>query len=80
MRGLPIASLKAPLTLSDAEAPESLDVPRRVVSPAALSTAGEWQRSESLPEPEPARSYAECIGGFSDGECLLSKHTPTLKL
>lgn len=80
MGGLFMRRLNLPLALSDAETPEPLDIVRGVIAPAALSPAGERQRSEPLAEPEPARSYAEFTGGLRDCECALSKHTATVNL
>ena len=73
--------LNVPLALSDAEAPQSLDIVRGVIAPAALITAGGRQRSEPLAEPEPDWGYTEVLGGFTDGECaLLREHGHTIKL
>ena len=81
MGGLLMRCLDLPLALSDAEAPEPLDIVRGVVAPAALSATGERQRSEPLTEPEPARAYAKFVGSLANRECmLLLKHTPTLNL
>jgi hypothetical protein len=81
MWALLIASLKAPLALSDPEPPESFDILECVVTPAALVAAGERQRSKPLAETQPAPAYAEFIGGLTDGECaLLFEHTHMLNL
>ncbi len=81
MCGLLTASLETPLAFPDPETSEPLYILGRVVAPAALGTAGEWQRSEPLAEPEPTGSYAELADSLTNRECmLLLKHAPTLKL
>jgi hypothetical protein len=81
MRGLSIALRKAPLALTDSEPPQSLDIFWCVVTPAASSPTGQRKRSQPLPESEPARAYAECIGGLTDcADALLFEHTHTVKL
>jgi hypothetical protein len=81
MRALFIALHETPLTFAHAEAPQPVYILGGVVTPTALSTAGERQRSQPLAEPEPTRAYAESAGGLANRECmLLLKHAPTLKL
>jgi hypothetical protein len=82
MRGVSlIVPREASLSFAYAESAQPLDILRRVAAPTALSTAGERQRSESLTEPEPARTYAELVGSLAYRECmLLLEHTLTLHL
>jgi hypothetical protein len=76
-----IATLQTTLSLTDTEAPQPVYIFGGVVAPTALRAAGERQRTESLAEPEPARAYAELVGGLANCECVsLFEHTPRVNL
>ena len=81
MRGLFITLREPPLPFADTETTQPLDIFWCVVTPAASSTTGQRERPQPLSEPEPARAYAERIGGLTDcAYVLLFEHTHTVKL
>ena len=82
MRRLLITALhKTTLSSADAKAPQPVYILGGVVAPTVLGTAGKRQSPESLAEPEPARAYAELVGGLANRECmLLFEHTATVRL
>jgi hypothetical protein len=57
-RELPTAALQTTLALADAETPQPVHILGGVVSPTGFGTAGEWQRSETLAEPQPCGGHA----------------------
>jgi hypothetical protein len=68
---LPTLLRQPPLALSDPEAPQTLNVFRRVVAVSARSTPGERQRAEPFAKPEPAYADVEFCGRLGYRVCPL---------